>query len=235
MPKNYYIILGISRNSSQEDIKSAYRRLAKEFHPDRFGKNQAPFQKIQEAYSILSNPKTRKSYDHSLQPKFMVNSSVKQTPVKRYANEEIEPLIPENTNRLNHINAVNRSFHTQWSNFDDVFDRYFGGFAENDDRIMVPLQDMSVEISLSPTQAHLGGNARISLPAQIHCPSCDTSFRRYRNVCWRCNGTGVLRVEKPVVISFSAGIMDNDVAKIALEDTDEGKIFLSIIFKIRLR
>jgi len=235
MPKNYYIILGISRNSSQEDIKSAYRRLAKEFHPDRFGKNQAPFQIIQEAYSILSNPKARKSYDLSLQPKPMVSSSVKHTPLKRYANEKIEPLIPENDNHFSHTNAVNRTFHTQRSIFNDVFDRPLSGFTEDDDRRMLPWQNMSVEISLLPIQAQLGGNVRITLPAQKHCPSCDKSSRRYRDVCWRCHGTGVLRVEKPVVISYPAGIVDNHVAKIALEGTDAGKIFLSVLFKIRLR
>lgn len=235
MPKNYYIILGIPKNSSQEDIRTAYRRLAKEFHPDCYGKNQAPFQAIQEAYSVLSNPKARKSYDHSLQPKSMAGSSKKQTPIKRYANEIIEPLVPENDQRVNHMNAMNPLFNNKWSIFDDVFDRFRDGSAEIDDREVVPLQDVSVEISLSPIQAQLGGNAHINIPTQIHCPSCHRSSRKYRYVCWRCNCTGVLRGETPVVISYSAGIMDNHVAKIALENIDEGKIFLSVIFKIRKR
>jgi molecular chaperone DnaJ len=233
MPKNYYIILGISRTSSQEDIKLAYRRLAKEFHPDRYGKNQAPFQIIQEAYSILSNPKTRKSYDHSLQPPSMVTSPVKQSPIKRYANEIIEPLIPENNKSFSHMNALNRPFHNQRSIFDDVFDSYLNGLVEIDDGEIGLTQDISVEISLSPRQAQVGGNARVNLPTQIRCPSCDLSPERYGYGCWRCNSTGVLKGEKPIVISYPAGIMDNHVAKIALENIDEGKIFLSVIFKIR--
>ena len=60
MPKNYYIILGIPANSNQEDIKAAYRRLAKEYHPDYYGENYAPFQVLQEAYSVLSDPLQRK-------------------------------------------------------------------------------------------------------------------------------------------------------------------------------
>ena len=51
MPKNYYIKLGIPADSSQADLKSAYRRLAKEFHPDRLGKS-FPFLKIHEALSM---------------------------------------------------------------------------------------------------------------------------------------------------------------------------------------
>ena len=49
MPKNYYVVLGIPSTSSQEEIKTAYRRLAKEFHPDRYGEGHSPFQVIQEA------------------------------------------------------------------------------------------------------------------------------------------------------------------------------------------
>ena len=63
MPKNYYIILGIPSKSSQEEIKSAYRRLAKEFHPDRYGDNNSPFLNVQEAYSVLSDPVRRRAYD----------------------------------------------------------------------------------------------------------------------------------------------------------------------------
>jgi len=67
MSKNYYIILGIPSDSTQTDIKAAYRRLAKEFHPDHYGESQIPFQALQEAYSVLSDPKSRKAYDDSLQ------------------------------------------------------------------------------------------------------------------------------------------------------------------------
>ncbi len=63
MPKNYYIILGIPATSSQEEIKSAYRRLAKEFHPDIYTEGHLPFQVIQEAYSVLGDPISRRAYD----------------------------------------------------------------------------------------------------------------------------------------------------------------------------
>lgn len=59
MPKSYYIILGIPASSTQEDIKSAYKRLAKEYHPDRYNQGHSPFQNIQEAYSVLSDPSQR--------------------------------------------------------------------------------------------------------------------------------------------------------------------------------
>ncbi|HCY87405.1 MAG TPA: hypothetical protein DHV36_19890 [Desulfobacteraceae bacterium] len=63
MPKDYYLVLGISSKATQDDIKEAYRRLVKEYHPDRFGEDHAPFLAIQEAYSVLSDPIRRKSHD----------------------------------------------------------------------------------------------------------------------------------------------------------------------------
>jgi DnaJ-class molecular chaperone len=63
MPKNYYLILGITSDATLDDIKDAYRRLAKEFHPDHYGKNHSPFLAIQEAYSVLSDPIKRQNHD----------------------------------------------------------------------------------------------------------------------------------------------------------------------------
>jgi curved DNA-binding protein CbpA len=125
MSKNYYIILGIPENSSPEDIRAAYRRLAKEYHPDHYGKNQAPFQILQEAYSILSNPESRKSYDHSLQPKPRVSNPVRHTSQKRYADINIEPLIPERGTDFSNRRALNRSFQQQRSIFDIIFSRFW--------------------------------------------------------------------------------------------------------------
>jgi curved DNA-binding protein CbpA len=66
MAKNYYIILGLTNKASDEDIRSAYRRLAKEFHPDHYGDDGGPFLQIQEAYGVLSDPTQKRSYDNSL-------------------------------------------------------------------------------------------------------------------------------------------------------------------------
>ncbi len=66
MPKDYYQILGVPRNASQEEIKKAYRRLALKYHPDRNRGNkeaEEKFKEINEAYAVLSDPEKRKQYD----------------------------------------------------------------------------------------------------------------------------------------------------------------------------
>ena len=65
--KNYYDILGVSKKARPEDIKAAYRKLARKYHPDTNGddeKAKEAFQEIQQAYEVLSNPHKRKTYDY---------------------------------------------------------------------------------------------------------------------------------------------------------------------------
>lgn len=63
MPKNYYEILGVSRNATQEEIKKAFRNLAKKYHPDinLDLKANEIMQEIIEAYNVLLNPNSRKN------------------------------------------------------------------------------------------------------------------------------------------------------------------------------
>src|SRR6187200_1299806 len=66
MPRDYYEILGVSRDASEEDIKKAYRKLAREYHPDRNpGDKQAEtrFKEVQDAYDVLSDKTKRAQYD----------------------------------------------------------------------------------------------------------------------------------------------------------------------------
>ena len=64
--KDYYEILGVSETSSKDEIKKAFRSLAKKYHPDRNGNDEnaiKKFQEVNEAYEVLSNEDSKKSYD----------------------------------------------------------------------------------------------------------------------------------------------------------------------------
>jgi molecular chaperone DnaJ len=67
--KDYYAILGVSREATQEEIKRAYRQLALKYHPDRNPGDKAAeerFKEINEAYAVLSDPERRARYDRGL-------------------------------------------------------------------------------------------------------------------------------------------------------------------------
>ena len=65
MPRDYYEVLGVSRNAEIEEIKRAYRRLAKRYHPDvsRLAGSEERFKELNEAYQVLSNATSRVRYD----------------------------------------------------------------------------------------------------------------------------------------------------------------------------
>ena len=64
MHKNYYEILGVSKDANSDDIKKAYRNLSKKYHPDVNPQGEQKFKEIAEAYSILSDDQKRKQYDN---------------------------------------------------------------------------------------------------------------------------------------------------------------------------
>jgi DnaJ-class molecular chaperone len=61
--KNYYEILGVTKDATPADLKQAYRRLASQHHPDKGG-DTTRFQEIEEAYRVLSDPQQRQQYDN---------------------------------------------------------------------------------------------------------------------------------------------------------------------------
>jgi len=218
MPRNYYFILGIPEESSQADIKAAYRRLAKEYHPDHYGENQGPFQIIHEAYSVLSDPSSRRSYDTSLQGSIQIQRHRHQESFHRIRPEVVEPLIPEPMPGERRAGPLDRSIHHFPSLFDSLFDRMLTSFVE--DRHFashgVRLRDMTVEIVLTPEQAARGGNVRLSVPVHIHCPSCQGEGGTAFHNCWRCNGSGYLTGERTMLISYPAGIDQNHAMRIPI-------------------
>ncbi|WP_447983841.1 DnaJ domain-containing protein [Nitrospira sp. Nam74] len=95
--KDYYAVLGVSKTEAERGIHGAYRRLAKECHPDRAGdQGTEKFQEIQEAYEVLSDPARRSRYDQDTTPVWRRERPPAEPLVRpRPASfNEPEPLIP---------------------------------------------------------------------------------------------------------------------------------------------
>ncbi|HEY7680551.1 MAG TPA: DnaJ domain-containing protein, partial [Terriglobia bacterium] len=91
MSPDYYSILKVSSNATPEKIRAAYRRLAKQRHPDAGG-SAAEFRALQEAYAILSDPESRRKYDAQRAP--AARRSVRRASPGRSRARFVEPLIP---------------------------------------------------------------------------------------------------------------------------------------------
>ncbi len=233
MPKDYYLILGVTSDATLDDIKDAYRRLAKEFHPDHYGDNHSPFLAIQEAYSVLSDPIRRQCHDLSVlnpekKPKPRYGQTVRPSPRRH-----VEPLIPEQKPTMN-LGMANpeSSFHSYRPLFDELFDRLFSNVSQASQPKSEPLPNLNIVIPLTQEQAFLGGQIKVLLPAERMCPSCSGQGFVGRYQCRRCKQEGHLSGDDPVIINYPSGISNNHAVQIPLDTYGIKNRYLTVHFQI---
>jgi DnaJ-class molecular chaperone len=233
MPKNYYIILGIPSKSSQEEIKSAYRQLAKEFHPDHYGENHSPFLNVQEAYTVLSDPVRRRAYDTALESNRKKQQHYRYPePTGRQYKGEVEPLIPEKGPVDLGDASLAKSFQVHRPSLESLFERFFSNFSESERTKGERPENLSVVITLTPEQAFRGGHVRLYVPAQVKCPRCYGRDGIGYYECWRCSGAGKLTDDYPIMISYPPGISDNHTVQVSLDRYGIRNLYLTVNFRI---
>lgn len=236
--RNYYDILGVSKNASQDEIKSAYRKLAKQYHPDLHPNDEEcarKFKEAAEAYEVLSDPQKKSNYDQF--------GSATNNP---------NDFFGRGGAGFGGANFGNGSF----SGFEDIFNIFssFGAGRNETTNAQIPGDDIEVSLDLSFEEAVFGcekiikvnktekctschGTGAKNGTAHETCPEChgagkiryaqDTIFGRVVNVgpCKKCNGSGKIikekcsdckgsgnkKVVKEVKIKIPAGIDNNQV------------------------
>ncbi len=224
--KNYYDILGISKDSNDREIKRAYKRLAIKYHPDRNKGNkesEEKFKEIKKAYEILSDKNKRSMYD-------------------QYGNSAF--------NQDNSSFSSDFSFSTS-SDFGDIFGDVFGDIFGTKKRTKNKKKgsDILYEMELTLEEIFLGISKEISINViqkcsvckgsgsrpgkkkrvchtckgngNIHmrqgffsiqqtCPTCNGSCFIISNPCYICNGNGTERSIKKLFVKIPAGVDNND-------------------------
>jgi DnaJ-class molecular chaperone len=233
MPKDYYLVLGITSEATLDDIKDAYRKLAKAYHPDHYGENHSPFLAIQEAYSVLSDPIKRQTHDlEALNQKKKLNSRYGER-IRSIRMGYVEPLIPDPETSMDlGTEPFAGSFPSHGSSFDELFDKIFYNFRQTSRPESKQKETVHVGINLTPEQALRGGQIKVALPGQLTCPSCSGQGRVGVYKCLRCNGDGILPGECPVIIPYPPRISNNHVVRMSLDTCGIKICYLTVHFRI---
>ena len=180
MPENkdYYKILGVEKNASQDEIKSAYRRLAKQYHPDLHPgdeKSAQKFKEVNEAYEVLGDENKRQSYDQF----------GTADPNARFGGSP--------------VGGGNPFGSGGFGGFDDIFDIFssFGGRRGGGGAgIVTPGEDIEVNITLSFKEAMFGCEKTIKANKLSKCEHCQGTGAKdgtELSTCPDCHGTGQVR------------------------------------------
>jgi DnaJ-class molecular chaperone len=173
-PRNYYVVLGVASDETEHGVRTAFRDLAKRYHPDRVGpRGAAPFREIAEAYEVLGDPERRQAYDDSLR-------EARATP-------STERLVRDLSLRRD-LADVRPSEDAMFSRFERNFTRVGLSKAEG-------VEAMDVEVAISEEEASKGARVRLGVPVFAPCPGC-----RGRG-CHACRGTGTREGERPVTLN----------------------------------
>ena len=196
--RDYYEVLGVSKGASDEEIKKAYRKLAKKYHPDMNpGDKEAEsrFKEVNEAYEILSNKEKRARYD-------------------QFGHAGVDP----------NYGAGGGGFTGDFGDIDlgDLFGSFFGGFGgggfgSSAGRRNGPQKGESLRASLTITfeEAAFGCEKEINLNRTEECDSkCRGTGKIIHSPCKACGGAGSVRKQKRIAVTIPAGIDDGQAVSL---------------------
>lgn len=173
--RDYYEVLGVDKNASDDEIKSAFRKLAKKYHPDVSKEENAAekFKEAQEAYAILSDSEKRKQYDQFGHNAFSNNGS-----------------------------GFSGFEGFDFGNMSDIFDDLFGGMGFSSSgrsrKSNRPQKgnDILHHITIDFEEAVFGTKKDIMVDVSENCPKCDGKGGFHSKTCDKCHGSGTISSEQ---------------------------------------
>jgi DnaJ-class molecular chaperone len=212
--KDYYNILGVAKGAPEKDIKSAYRKLARKWHPDQNPDNaraaEEKFKDIQEAYEVLGDPEKRKKYD-------FLGSDWQRA--SREAEQHRSYRQAQGADFSNFGNFGGASGAAGASGFSDFFDMFFSGIGRQRTTGFSAAQqrgeDLESTIELTLHDAYEGGKKSVTLQVEDLCPRCHGTGTERNRICPHCHGTGRVRETKRFDVTIPRGVRDGQRIRLA--------------------
>jgi molecular chaperone DnaJ len=206
--KDYYQILGVNRNASEKEIKQAFRRLARKYHPDLNSGDksaEAKFKEINAAYEVLSNPEKRKKYNQFGEQWEYADQFAKSGGQERV--------------RWDFGKGGSTFEYGDLSGFDDIFSSLFGdsGLGSRMRRGPRRGQDIESPVEVTLEEAYHGSTRMMQLQTGEPCTACGGTGRVGNRVCTICNGAGGKITPKRLEVKIPAGVRDGSRIRIAGE------------------
>lgn len=212
MPKDYYIVLGVTRGANLNKIKKAYRTVVKKYHPDvvQSEETKKRFLEVREAYETLIDEGKRKEYDKTL--------ARQESELKI---KTVPDMIERRTSLFDQMES--RFF----SATDDFFEGFLPGFFDID-KARIRGKDLYFEAILSPGEAAKGGLFPVTVPVIEPCPRCSKTGFWEDFVCPTCSGTGRVHSERGFSISIPPNVANGTEIRLSLEDIGLPEVYVNI-------
>ncbi len=202
--KDYYNILGVNRNASEREIKQAYRRLARKYHPDVNPGDksaEARFKQINEAYEVLSDKEKRQKYnqfgDQWQYADRFAQAGYQQTPFWDFS----------------------QAGGAQRFRFEEGLGSLFGDLFRSGTRSRRARprrgQDVDYPVEVTLEEAYHGTKRTIALHSEEPCSSCHGTGRIQNMPCSVCRGSGVVSAVKRLEVKIPPGVKDGSRVHIA--------------------
>jgi DnaJ-class molecular chaperone len=204
--RDYYETLGVSRGSSDDQIKQAYRKLARKFHPDvNPGDKSAEerFKEINEAYEVLSDPEKRKKYD-SLGPDWNAGAD--------FATPSGAGSVHVDFGSVDDLLGASSRF----GGFSDFFQTLFGGATRRGSGFVFSGRgsDIESQIDLTLEEAHRGTSRSLSIPLEESCSECGGTGEHEKKPCAKCGSSGVQTRLEQFTVKIPRGVQDGAVIRV---------------------